>query len=283
MNRQPDGTPPDYLIIGHITKDQIEGGYRPGGTALYSGLLAHRMGQSVAIYTSGASNLALDILEGIEIIDQPSSGTTTFINEYTSSGRVQRLLDRADELDIRQIPAGWKRAKIIHLAPVAREVSPAAAKDLPDRFLGFSLQGWMRGWDESGLISPSPLPEFTPPKRENGIGFLSIEDLGNDRSGLDRIQRQFPDLLLTLGSKGVELHSGGRTRRIPAPSTVEVDPTGAGDIFAAAFMICHRIMGKSAEESARLANALAAASVQAPGVEGIPKEWKINEIIKVQK
>ena len=283
MNGQTGQTPPDYFIIGHITKDQVEGGYRLGGTAVYSGVLAHRMGLKVAIYTSGASNLALDILDGIEIIDQPGPGTTTFINEYTPSGRIQRLLDRAEELDPSQIPSRWKDARIIHLAPVAREVPFSTSLQFPEGFLGYSLQGWMREWDGEGRISPSPLPELDPPAREFSVGILSLEDLGNDRSGLDRIQDQFPNLVLTLGSQGVEVYSGGRTQAVPAPPTPETDPTGAGDIFAAAFMIFWQIKGMAIEESARLANALAAASIRQSGIDGIPGKREITEIIKVHK
>lgn len=275
--------PPDYLIIGHITKDQTEDGYRLGGTAVYSGVLAHRMGLKVALYTSGAAHLALDIMDGIEIIDQPGPGTTTFINDYTPSGRVQHLLDRAEELDSSQIPQHWKRAKIVHFAPVARELPLNVGNDFPEGFLGYSLQGWMRTWDGEGRISPTPLPGLKTAVRDNTAGFLSIEDLGYDRRGLEQIQRQFPNLALTLGSQGVEFFSGGRTQLIPSTPTPEIDPTGAGDIFAAAFMISWKIKGKTVEQSALLANALAAPSVRRPGTDGIPEELEIIETIKVHK
>lgn len=275
--------PPDYLIIGHITKDQIEGGYRLGGTAVYSGVLAHRMGLKVAIYTSGASDLALDFLDGIEIINQPGPGTTTFINEYTPEGRVQRLLDRAEILDCSQIPLNWKRAKIIHLAPVAREIPFSAGAMFPDGNLGYSLQGWMRTWDESGRISPAPLPGLDQPVPDQAIGFVSLEDLGNDRSRIKSVQRQFPDLVLTLGAEGMEYHTDGEILHVPAPTTPEVDPTGAGDIFAAAFLVFRHIEGKTVEESARLANTLAAASVRRPGTDGILQGKEIIEITKVQR
>ena len=283
MSGQTGIKPPDYLIIGHITKDQYEGGYRLGGTVVYSGILAHRMGLKVAVYTSGASHLALDIMAGIEIIDQPGSGTTTFINEYTPTGRVQRLLDRAEDLDCSQIPERWKQAKIIHLAPVAREIPFTAGEAFPGGFLGYSLQGWMRTWDEEGRISPIPLPEISPQVWDNAAGFLSIEDLGDERSGLEGLQRLFPHLALTLGAEGVELHSNGRTQLIPAPPTEEIDPTGAGDIFAAAFLILWKIRGLEIEHAARLANALAAASVKGTGMDGVPEEWEIIETIKVQR
>lgn len=283
MNSQAGEGPPVYLIIGHITQDQHEEGFRLGGTAVYSGLLAHRMGLKVAVYTSGASHLALDVMDGIEIIDQPGPGTTTFINEYSPSGRTQRLLDRAEELDPASIPEEWKQAKIIHLAPVAGEVPLTAGEEFPGGFLGYSLQGWMRIWDEKGKISPSPLPEMNKPVRENALGVLSIEDLADDRSGLESLQRQFPALALTLGAEGVEIFSGGLSHVIPAPLTTEIDPTGAGDIFAAALMIFWKIKELPIEEAAQVANTLAAASVKKPGIGGIPDKREISEILKVHR
>jgi len=283
MSSQTAEGPPDYLIIGHITQDQGQDGYRLGGTAIYSGLLAHRMGLKVAIYTSGASHLDLDIMGGIEIIDQPGSGTTTFINEYTAAGRVQRLLDLAEQLDLNQIPERWKAARVIHLAPVAGELPLTAGNFFPDRFLGYSLQGWLRTWDQDGWVSPAPFPELRAPIPENALGMLSIEDLGDDRSGLERLQRQFHTLVLTLGTQGAEIFAPGRTQLVPAPPAAAIDPTGAGDIFAAALLTMWRIRGMPLEDSVGLANAMAAASISQPGIAGIPEKQEINQIIKVQR
>lgn len=283
MNGLNRTTPPDYLIIGHITKDQIEGGYRLGGTAVYSGVLARRMGLKVALYTSGVLDLDLGILEGIEILNQPGAGTTTFVNEYTPQGRIQRLLDRAEGLELDQIPSNWKKAKIIHLAPVAREVPITAGEQFSDRPLGYSLQGWMRTWDDSGRISPAPVPAMKKTPGDLAVGFVSLEDLGNDRSGLEGLQAQFPHLALTLGAQGMEYSADGESIHVPAPAAEEVDPTGAGDIFAAAFLIFRHLHGKTVQDSAHLANTLAAASVTRPGTAGIPEVEEIIELKKVQR
>ena len=282
MNGQTGDNPPDYLIIGHITKDLYPSGYRLGGTAIYSGILAHRMGLKVAIYTSGASNLDLDSLKGIEIIDQPGPGTTTFINEYLPEGRRQRLLDRAVDLDLCLIPESWKQARITHLAPVAREIPYSAIRDHPGGALAVSLQGWIRDWDEEGWISFTPLSRLNPPARSNAVGFLSSEDLGDNLNALKDIQSQFPALALTLGPDGVELHFEGNSLTAPAPGVEEIDPTGAGDIFAAAFMILWKLRGLGMGKSATLANQLAALSVTRRGTDGIPEKEEIEMILEGQ-
>jgi sugar/nucleoside kinase (ribokinase family) len=273
---------PDYLIVGHITQDKHEAGYRLGGSVVYSGVLAHRMGLNVAVYTSGAAHLTLDFLDGMQIIDQPSPVTTKFINSYTPSGRTQQLIERAEELDCSQIPDNWKQAEIIHLAPVAREVPITAQQEFPAGFLAYSLQGWLRDWNEEGVIFPSSLPEGSELIGENAIGLLSIEDLGYDRSGLEELQRHFPTLVMTLGFRGVEIMKNGSSTIIPTPSTTEIDPTGAGDIFAAALVILWKIKGMGLAQSAQAASKLAAASVKKSGLASIPESWEINEIIGVQ-
>jgi sugar/nucleoside kinase (ribokinase family) len=57
-----------------------------------------------------------------------------------------------------------------------------------------------------------------------------------------------------------------------------VDPTGAGDIFAAALMSSWIIKGKRIYEAARLSNILAALSVTRKGIEGIPTEKEIEKV-----
>ena len=115
----------------------------------------------------------------------------------------------------------------------------------------------------------------------DGTAFLSIEDLGFDRSGIDLIQDIFPDIVLTTGEQGAELHTKEGIQLAPTDPAREVDPTGAGDIFAAAFIIAKVIMGKSLSEAARFANALAGLSITRPGIDGIPTVEEITEFQKV--
>ena len=272
---------PDYLIIGHITQDLAEGGTRLGGTALFSSILAQRLGLEVGLVTSYDAHLDLEALEGIQILNQKGQGTTTFNNIYSSAGRTQYLLDRARNLNISTIPDNFKKSKIVHLAPVAREVDLEAGSDFPDSALAYSLQGWLRNWDETGLVHPAPLPSHGHEEILNGTGFLSIEDLGFDRSGLDPIRNRFRTLVLTTGEQGAELYTKDEKLLVPAEPVKELDPTGAGDIFAASFIIAKVILGKSQLEAARFANALAGISITRPGKDGIPSLKEITEIQKV--
>jgi len=78
MNLQPGKSAVDYLIVGHITRDIIEKGFRLGGTAVYSGILAKRMGLNVGLVTSYNEETPVEPLNGIQIISQRAKRTTTF-------------------------------------------------------------------------------------------------------------------------------------------------------------------------------------------------------------
>jgi len=281
MLNQPGETPPDYLIIGHITRDLLEDGSRLGGTAVYSSLLAQRLGQKVALFTSCEKELSLDSLSGIEIYNQVSNVTTTFNNQYSIQGRKQLLLNRAPDLDLNQLPPAWQKARIVHLAPVAGEISHASGNYFPGSPVYYSLQGWLRDWDQDGLIKPISFPDLDAGHTPPAGAFFSLEDIGTDRGQLDRLRDIFPLLVLTLGKEGAELYMDQRMTEIHPQSSTEIDPTGAGDIFAAAFIIEKEIRGKTAYDSACFAAALAAISVTRPGIQGIATSKEIQELQKV--
>jgi tagatose kinase len=70
-----------------------------------------------------------------------------------------------------------------------------------------------------------------------------------------------PVVCTTLGAAGVRVRAGAREETIPAPAVDEVDPTGAGDSFAAAFAVA-TLAGADPVEAAREAVAVAAEGVR---------------------
>jgi tagatose kinase len=69
-----------------------------------------------------------------------------------------------------------------------------------------------------------------------------------------------PVVCTTLGAAGVRVRDGAREEAIAAPAVVEVDPTGAGDTFAAAFVVA-TLAGAEPVEAAREAVEVAATGV----------------------
>ena len=71
------------------------------------------------------------------------------------------------------------------------------------------------------------------------------------------------------------LYWHGDRRHFPAPKMDEVDSTGAGDIYAAAFFT-RMYTTRDPWEAARFATQFAAYSVTRPGLAGIPTQSEIQ-------
>ena len=280
MKTAPGKQEIDYLILGHITRDLTVGGDRTGGTAAYGALTAHRLGARVGIVTSTAPDLNLSALREIPIANVQSNENTTFENLYTSQGRRQVVYGKARRLSFQHVPSRWRSAAIVHLAPVLDELDPKLGQLFPSADLGFSLQGWLRKELPSGKIAAavSCFPDYTGRK---AVAVLSLEDLDGKLARLDKLQPLFPRLILTRGKYGADLfYPDGSQRHLPTQPAAEIDPTGAGDIFAAAFFTIY-FQSQNISEAGRLAAALAASSVSRPGLKGVPDRSEIQTLREV--
>lgn len=268
--------PVDYLIIGHLTVDQTPQGPRLGGTALYAGLMGRALGLRVGMVTSWAEEISLSPLGEIPIASYPTEHSTTFRNEYTSQGREQTILQVASALDLYQVPDAWRSASIVHLAPVAQEVEPTMVRGFPAALVGVTPQGWMRAWDQAGRVQVAEWPEADFVLSRCGAAVLSVEDVGHDEDRIEEIAASCRVLAVTEAAQGARLYWNGDVRRFRPPQVHEVDPTGAGDIFAAAFF-SRLYVTRDPWEATRFATYLSAMSVTRPGLQGIPTLQEIEE------
>ncbi len=266
----------DYLVIGHVCRDLTPDGPRLGGTATFSALTAQALGLQAAIVTSAPSAMAslLCPLQTIPLYLHPSEQITTFENIYTPQGRAQTLRARAEPLTVTHVPSEWKKAPLVHLAPVADEVDPLLATAFPGALLGITPQGWMRQWDQVGHISYRSWNDGSIILSKVGAVVLSIEDINGDEGLVCTMARQAAILVVTRGADGCTVFVDATPHTIPAPQTDVLDPTGAGDIFAAAFFIRLWITHDPLA-AARFATQLASASVARVGLEGIPSREAI--------
>ncbi len=280
-------TRPDYLVIGHVSKDLLPGGEgaRAGGTATYSAITAQRLGLQAAIVTSIAPEdealLREAQEEGVWIRAIPSDQTTTFQNMYDQGGRRTQLLNgRANEIEWSDIPVGWRGAGIVHLGPVAQELAATLPSHFPYGLLGVTPQGWLRSWDDEGHVRQSawPVPRALEALPPNAFLILSMEDLGYQTELADSYVKLAPLVAITQGS-GEALLYGGKGRKkvaIPAFNADISDLTGAGDVFATALLVRYHETGDP-EELARFAHAAAACSIEGPGTKAIPTRQRVME------
>lgn len=269
--------PVDYLVIGHLARDLTPAGARLGGTAAFSALTARALGLRVGIVTSAGADISLAALDGIPTVTIPSEHSTTFENIYSADGRKQILHHRAAPIDFVHVPAVWRRAGILHLGPIANEVSPILPKGFAPDLLGLTAQGWMRGCDESKRVYPVQWEDAFALEAAGAV-VISLEDAGGDMELVERIAMHTRVLAVTEGAAGCVLYWHGDRRRISAPKFAEVDATGAGDIFAAAFFI-RLYTTRDPWEAARFATLLASHSVTRVGLDGIPTKQEIQSCL----
>lgn len=261
--------PVDYLIVGHVTQDVTPDGLKLGGTVSYASLTAKAFGLRVGIVTACSDELNLDQLDGIAISRKPSSHTSTFRNTYTPTGRIQHILHVADKLYVEDVPAEWRETPIVHLGPLTGEIGIDLAKGFPHSLVGITPQGWMRGWDGDGVVNFTPWADsdlFLPYIQ---AGVMSIEDVRGNEEIVASFVTQLPILVVTEGAAGARVYWNGDVRYFRPPKEVEIDPVGAGDIFASSFFI-KLSQTKDPWEAARIATLVAANSVTRKGILGVP-------------
>jgi sugar/nucleoside kinase (ribokinase family) len=268
--------PVDYLVIGHVAHDLTPEGPRLGGTAAYSALTARALGLRVGIVTTSGLETSLEPLNGIPTVVLESPRSTTFENIYTEHGRIQYLRAQAERINLNSVPEIWRRASIIHLGPIASEMDATLPEGFSPALLGLTPQGWMRQWDSESRVSRSEWVNAETALAHANAVVISREDVDGDDQLIEHMAHQTPVLAVTEGPSGAVLYWNGDRRRFRAPQVTEVDATGAGDVFAAAFFI-RLLTTRDPWEATRFATLLASCSVTRVGLDGIATPREIEE------
>ncbi len=278
MRKRSSLEPVDYLVIGHVAHDLTTDGWRLGGTVAYSALTAQALGMKVGIVTAVGPETPLDVLNDIPVVALESPRSTTYENIYTEHGRIQYLRAQATRIDFAHVPELWRSASIIHLGPIANEMDVV----LPDGFspsrLGLTPQGWMRQWDAAGRVSRTEWKNSEAALHQANAVVMSREDVNGDDELIEHMAHQTQLLAVTEDHDGCVLYWHGDRRRFRTPEVQEVDATGAGDVFAAAFFI-RLYKTRDPWEAARFATLIATRSVTRVGLAGIPTPQDVEECL----
>ena len=245
---------PDFVAIGHVTLDRFGESTRPGGSALYAAVTAHRLGLSVGLLTSHGDDFPLEMIPPkIEVISIPADETTVFEHRHEPGGRVSHVRSVASPLTTADVPEDWREAALTLLAPVVDEVDPMIATLFTDGAVGAAAQGWVRQVTPDGLVIPRPWQSPESLLQSVQALFLSREDiLGQEAEVIEWFQRM-PVGVLTADRVGALLFVNGERYEVQPRPAREVDPTGAGDVFAATFLIQYQRDGDAWQAAAAAA------------------------------
>jgi sugar/nucleoside kinase (ribokinase family) len=275
---------PEFLAIGHVTRDlHSDDTFSPGGTVTFAALTAYRLGLAAGIITRADPELSAllpTFLPSIALHILPSIQTTIFANQYKDGFRTQYLYARAEQLQLTDVPDSWRSIPIVLFGPLAQEIMPEFVTLFPRHpgaIIAATPQGWLRRWDADGRVSPTPWQTANQILPLLDVLILSHDDLlpfsDGNRSEADAVlvewSSRVPLLVATDGRHGATLFRQGRTQRFPAYPANEVDPTGAGDVFAAAFLTSLYKHGDP-ERAVDFANCVASFSIEQSDIQGIP-------------
>ena len=289
-NVQDDGIP-DFLTVGHVARDVHTGSsFSLGGTVTFAALTAYSLGLAAAIVTCADDILTAELpvhLPNIGLAVRSSAQTTTFANSYVDGFRTQYLRARADEHVPDDVPERWRDAPIVLLGPLAQEIAPTFVSLFPrraGRIVAATPQGWLRRWDEHGRVWPTPWQAAEQVLPSLDVLILSHDDLlpfaDGNRANADAMLSHWslsvPLLVATDGRHGATLFQHGTTERFSAFPTNEVDPTGAGDVFASAFLT-HLHRHSDPRAAIQFANCVASFSIENEGITGIPTLAMVEE------
>ncbi len=276
---------PHFVSIGHMTHDLVGNGITPGGPALYSICTVRNLGIASGMVTSCSHPLLNpSIFEGIEICCRESRHTTTFSNLYNEQGTRRQIVEKvAETLTPDFVPAAWRSANIVNLCPVANEYCSEIIHLFEQSLIGVCPQGWMRRWDSAGHVHRKEWDTFQEVLPHADVVFFSHQDVANPEEIVETYLAYTGMVVVTRGKQGASVYCRhGEEYHVPAFYADEIDPTGAGDVFAAAFLVNY-FDTRDPVKAAAFGNCVASFAVEKGGIFGIPLREDVEYRLKTGK
>jgi sugar/nucleoside kinase (ribokinase family) len=267
--------PVRFLAIGHVARDEFAGepSWRLGGTVLYTAATAARLGARAAIVTRVGPNERAALEERCAKLDielHPLAGevTTTFGFRYEGGKRLMRLKARARGLALADVPPSLRAAEAVILGSVAHEIDRSLLGAFGSAARVVTAQGYLREWSADGSIHPRRWEDVAGVTATASAIVLSEEDVDGDLDEPRRWAGHTP-VIVTFAERGSLVMVDGTEAMVPAfHADRVVDPTGAGDAFAAGLAIA-LAERRPLLEGVRFAHAVASFAVEAVGTDGL--------------
>jgi sugar/nucleoside kinase (ribokinase family) len=140
----------------------------------------------------------------------------------------------------------------------------------------------MRRWDNEGHVFRKDWDNFREVLPYADIVFFSEEDVENPEKHAQIYLEYTKMVVITRGKRGASLYTEKEEYRAPAFPAIQVEPTGAGDVFATAFLIKYFEI-RDPLEAMRFANCVASFVVEKEGIYGIPSPEDVRHRLKTQE
>ncbi len=267
-------------VVGSTTLDRVvmEGGatyLKWGGVPVYAGLTFSRSGVATGVCTnvSARDHAVVDLLSNASLsVDTGySQATTEFVNHVDGDHRLQELYARAAPISAPQLTAIAAKVGHVHLGPLhPRDIDPEALPALHNvGLVSIDIQGYVRRIEGTDIL-PGVSEHLTAALEQADIVKASRDELEEVKTfygaELEAIMRNYglEQWLITEGKEGGWLlDSSGRRHEFQAIPVEEcVDPTGAGDVFFAAYLTQHVYQKKEIDVALKQAGTAAARQIE---------------------
>jgi sugar/nucleoside kinase (ribokinase family) len=211
----------------------------------------------------------------------PAEETTTYENIYLSTGRVQYVRGVAAPMGVNDVPEHFLNAPLVHLAPIADEVDPQIAYAFKDATVLLTLQGWLRRWDADGRVH---FKRWYDPAILKSIDIVvfSEEDIVESPQLEAEFAGSVEHLFVTRAEKGGTYYHNGEAFGYTTPQVELVNPTGAGDVFAAALLASLPALNNNLQAALKVAARLGAIAVTRNLLEGAPTPDEVQAALKAE-
>lgn len=266
-------------VVGSTTIDEIVDNGRSflklGGVTTYSGLTYRRHGINTLI-VSNLANQDLAILdklceENIVVYRGESRHTTRFLNHIEGDSRSQKLQQQAGPIQAAQIQAVLDQVDSLHLGPLhPRDIDWEAADLLQssNRMIFLDVQGLTRMQKNKQIYTSisehmERALSIAHIVKANEAEYSAVLHFYQMRP--EELMRRFnlSEIVVTQGCKGgfVQNRSGVQYNYQSCMVEFPSDPTGAGDVFFAAYLASRYADKKGIADACRYAARIAARQV----------------------
>jgi sugar/nucleoside kinase (ribokinase family) len=255
------------IVIGHITLDEYNAKLIPGGSAYYCSQTYLALGAQVKLISIVGNDFHFDeVFQGMDTLVKRTGKTTQFKNIYKKNSiREQISLAQAEPISYDGIPEDFKECDVLHLVPVLGEVDINMWVTLiKSKLVAIGLQGWLRRINSSKIVLSKKCTFSEEEYKKIDLLCMSEDDIKDQSDLLENIIKFVPIVALTHGVKGCDIYRDGIKKSYGVFKTIEVDPTGAGDVFASGLV--HSIAsGKSEMEAGHIGAGLASVIIEDVG------------------
>jgi sugar/nucleoside kinase (ribokinase family) len=229
-------------VVGSVARDVIDGGApRVGGAAYYCGRALAVLGQPAVVVTKYAADdhrltASLHGL-GVRVEWRPASSTVGFRIDNRPGERLMALEDAGEPWTPEEMRS-WVGEALggaawVHAGALTRA-------DFPPRTLEELARGRRVSLDGQGLVrrprvGPLEMDADFDPTLLRHVTILKLSE--DEATVLDVGSLAVPEIVVTLGSRGARVYAEGREEHVGTRPLDLLDPTGAGDAFAAAYLI----------------------------------------------